>query len=259
MSSRTLASPATLVTLVTSVALAAATAVLAMVPAQARAATSGSVALTSDYRFRGVSQTHHGPALQAGIEHAADSGLYAGAWGSNVSWLSDLSAAGAPVSNSLELDGYLGYRGSFGGGAGFDVGALYYHYPGRYPSGFNSPDTGEIYLGVSAGVFSAKYSRALTDLFGFADSAGSEYLDLGANWQFSPSWTLHAHGGRQWIRNNAAFEYSDWKLGVTRAFANGFAIAAAYTGTDADEALYRNAHHTPIADSAFTLAVSRGF
>lgn len=263
MSSRTLARPATSVTLVTSVALAAAT-VLAMMPARANAETSGSLALTSDYRFRGVSQTNRDPALQAGIEHASDSGFYAGAWGSNVSWLSDLSAAGAPVSSSLELDGYLGYRGTFGETVGFDAGALYYHYPGDYPPGFNRPDTGEIYFGISAGalatgVFSAKYSHALTDLFGYADSDGSGYLDLAANWEFTPGWTVNAHGGRQWIAHNAAFAYTDWKLGVSRALANGVAIAAAYTGTDADDALYRNAHGNAIADGAFTLTVSKGF
>lgn len=265
MSSRTLARPAASVALVTSAALVVATAVLAMLPAPARAGTSGSVALASDYPFRGVSQTNGGPALQAGIEHAADNGFYAGAWGSNVSWLSDLSAAGTPISNSLELDGSLGYRGTFGSAVGIDAGALVYHYPGDYPSGFNRPDTGEIYFGLSAGgglgmgVFSAKYSYAFTDLFGYADSDGSGYLDLGAKWEFTPGWTLDAHGGRQWIRNNQSFAYRDWKLGVTRALANGFAIAAAYTGTDADDALYRNAHGNQIADGTITMTVSKGF
>lgn len=259
MSSRTLARPAASVTLVRSAAFAIATAALAMLPAQARAGVSGSVALTSDYVFRGVSQTNREPALQGGMEYAADSGFYLGAWGSNVSWLSDLSTAAAPVSNSLELDGYLGYRGTLGKTVGIDAGALYCRYPGDYPPGFNSPDTGEVYVGVSAGLFSAKYSYALTDLFGYADSDGSGYLDLGANWQFRPGWTVNAHAGRQWIRNNAAFEYSDWKLGVTRTFGNGVAIAAAYAGSDADDALYTNAFDRRVADGSVTITLSKGF
>lgn len=225
----------------------------------ARAGVSGSVALTSDYIFRGVSQTNQEPALQAGLEYAADSGFYVGTWGSNINWLSDLSTTQAPISSSLELDGYAGYRGKFGDSVGFDVGALYYWYPGDYPSGFNSADTAELYFGISAGVFSAKYSYALTDLFGYADSDGSGYLDVAVNWEFVPTWTLNLHGGKQWIENNEDFEYTDWKLGVTRSFDGGFAVALAYTDTDTERALYTNVHGNYIGDDTVVLTLTRTF
>ena len=131
--------------------------------------------------------------MQAGLEYAAGRrGFYVGTWGSNISWLSDLTAFGIPVSNSLELDVYGGYRGTLSEKVAFDVGALYYWYPGDFPSGFNSPDTGELYAGIPFGpfartTFGAKYSYALTDLFGYADSDGSGYLDLDANWEFVPT------------------------------------------------------------------------
>jgi uncharacterized protein (TIGR02001 family) len=245
-----------------SLAIAAA---LAFVPAKmAHAGVSGSVALTSDYVFRGISQNNQDPALQGGLEYAADNGLYVGTWGSNISWLSDLSTPAAPISSSLELDVYGGYRGKFGDTVGFDVGALYYWYPGDYPSGFNSPDTAELYFGISAGAlqtgqFSAKYSYALTDLFGYADSDGSGYLDASVNWEFVPSWTLNAHGGKQWIESNEDFEYTDWKLGVTKTFDGGFAVAVAYTDTDADEALYTNPHGNYIGDDTVVLTLSKTF
>ncbi|RNF83612.1 TorF family putative porin [Montanilutibacter psychrotolerans] len=243
-------------------------AVLALVMAMtdAQAGIAGSVAVTSDYVFRGVSQTNREPALQGGIEFApaSGSGFYAGAWGSNVSWLSDLSAVGAPVSNSVELDAYAGYRGKLGQRVSYDVGALYYAYPGDYPSGFNSPDTGEVLVGATVSLtdtasLGAKYSHAITDLFGFADSDGSGYLDLSLNWQFVPGWTLNVHGGKQWIENNADFAYADWKVGVSKAFDNGISLTAAYSDTDADPALYRNAYGNDIADSAFTLTASKAF
>src|SRR5262245_11531050 len=110
-----------------------------LVPAVAHAGTTGSVALTSDYIFRGISQNNQEPALQAGLEYAADSGFYVGTWGSNVSWLSDTPVPDDDISNSVELDFYGGYRGKFTESVGYDVGALYYWYPGDYPSGFNSP------------------------------------------------------------------------------------------------------------------------
>ena len=232
---------------------------LALLPGAAIAGASGSVAITSDYLFRGVSQTNGDPALQAGLEYAADNGFYAGAWGSSVSWLSDTPVPGDDISNSVELDFYGGYRGKFNDTVGFDVGALYYWYPGDYPSAFNSPDTGEIYAGITVGVFAAKYSYALTDLFGYADSDGSGYLDVAANWEFAPTWTLNAHAGKQWIGNNEAFEYADWKLGVTKTFEGGFGVALAYSDTDADQALYTNAHGNFLGDDTVVLTVTKTF
>lgn len=242
----------------------AAVVLLALTPAAAFAGTSGSVALTSDYLFRGVSQTNQEPALQAGLEFATDSGFYVGTWGSNVSWLSDVSTPDAPISSSLELDVYGGYRGKLSDKVGFDVGALYYWYPGDFPSGFNSADTGEIYFGITAGPFAsttltAKYSYAVTDLFGYADSDGSGYLDLGASWEFAPTWTLSAHAGKQWVENNDIAEYADWKLGVSKAFDSGFSVAVAYSDTDADEGLFTNPYGNFIADDAVTLTLTRTF
>lgn len=151
----------------------------------AQAGSSGNLALTSDYVFRGISQSNQHPALQAGIEQAADNGLYVGAWGSNVSWLADTSSSAAPISSSLELDAYAGWRGTLSPTVSVDVGAQYYAYPGHFPSGFNRADTLELYAGVTLAAskrvnLSAKYSLATTDLFGYADSHGSGYLDLSA-------------------------------------------------------------------------------
>ena len=189
----------------------------------AHAGTTGSVTVTSDYIFRGTSQTNQEPALQGGLEYAAESGLYIGTWGSNVSWLSDLSSPAAPISSSLELDVYGGYRGKFNDTVSYDVGALYYWYPGDFPSGFNSADTLEVYAGITVAAsekitLGAKYSVAATDLFGYTDSSGSGYLDLSANVVVAEGWTLGAHAGKQWIDGNGAFEYADWKLGITKAF-----------------------------------------
>lgn len=242
-------------------AIASSLSLLLLGTGPARAATSGSLALTSDYMFRGVSQTNRDPALQGGIEYAHDSGFYVGAWGSNISWLSDIPG---DISSSLELDGYLGYRGKAGQLVAYDVGVLTYDYPGDFPDGFSRADTTELYLGATVAPsetlsFGLKYSYAVTELFGYAGSDGSGYLDATLNWAFSPGWTLNAHGGRQWIENNEAFEYTDWKLGVTRAFDNGFSIAAAWTDTDAEQALYTNAFGNDIAGSTFAITFARSF
>jgi uncharacterized protein (TIGR02001 family) len=230
----------------------------------AQAGSSGNLALTSDYVFRGISQSNQHPALQAGIEQAADNGLYVGAWGSNVSWLADTSSSAAPISSSLELDAYAGWRGTLSPTVSVDVGAQYYAYPGHFPSGFNRADTLELYAGVTLAAskrvnLSAKYSLATTDLFGYADSHGSGYLDLSATFAVDEHWSLAAHAGQQWISHNTAFAYRDWKLGITRGYSNGVALGLAYTGTDADNALYTNPYGHTLARDTVALTLSKAF
>ena len=85
---------------------------------------SGSAALTSDYRYRGISQTLNDPAVQAGFTLTHTSGLYAGVWGSNVNF------GGADP--HLELDPFIGFSTALDGFAGkpiLDVGLWYYSYP----------------------------------------------------------------------------------------------------------------------------------
>ncbi|HIL91457.1 MAG TPA: hypothetical protein EYG50_01690, partial [Cycloclasticus sp.] len=80
---------------------------------------SGNVALTTDYVWRGVSQTDGAPAIQGGFDADLGNGLYAGVWASNVDFGSDASS---------EVDVYAGWAGQV---AGFDldVGVLHYAYP----------------------------------------------------------------------------------------------------------------------------------
>lgn len=212
----------------------------------AAADVSGNLTVTSDYLFRGITQTNEKPALQGTIEYAADGGLYIGGFGSSISWLSD---SNPDISSQVEFDLYGGYRGTFGdSGLAYDVGAIYYDYPGDFPSGFNSADTTEVYAGLSYGLFSAKYYYAVSDLFGIPDSDGSSALELGANWEFVPGWTLNSAAGKQWVENLDSADYAYWRVGVTKAFESGFSIAAAYN----DEDLLG-------PDETLTLAIAKAF
>lgn len=227
------------------VACALAAAVLA-VAGQAQAETTGSVGVVSDYLFRGVTQTNEDPALQGGVTWKHESGFYAGAWGSSISWLSDADPA---VSSSVELDGFLGYAGTFGeSDFGYDVGANYYWYPGDYPAGFTDPDTLELYFGLTWKILSAKYWYSTTDLFGIDGSDGSTNLDLALNYEFAPGWTVSPSVGRQWVENYSDLDYTFWKVGVTKAFENGFSVGAAYNDTNIDG-----------LDSTVTVALTMGF
>lgn len=198
----------------------------------------GSVAITNDYIFRGLTQTNTDPALQAGIEIDHASGFYAGAWGSNISWLHDYVPA--VNSSSLEIDVYAGYRTKIADTLGLDVGLYTYYYPGDYPKnvGYKLPYTTEGYVALSYAFVSLKYSHTFTNLFGFAHTKHSGYLDLSANYEFVPTWLLNAHIGRQKVNHFGAASYTDYKLGVTKNFDGGWSVALAWYDTNADKAVY---------------------
>ena len=106
--------------------LAAAVLAGAVSTAQAAPEISGNVALTSDYKFRGISQSNGDIAIQGGFDIGWDTGIYAGVWGSSV----DFDTDGSGYDGSLELDGYAGWASDISDNVGVDVGYMYYGYPG---------------------------------------------------------------------------------------------------------------------------------
>ncbi|RYM09138.1 MULTISPECIES: TorF family putative porin [Sphingobium] len=123
----------------------AALALMSSVPAFAQeepaspVTVTGSVAMVSDYRFRGVSMSDKGMAVQGGISVSHESGAYAGIWGSNLSGWGTFGGA------NMELDLNAGYAVDLGG-AKLDVGLIWY----MYPSGFDETDFAEPYVKLSS-------------------------------------------------------------------------------------------------------------
>ena len=103
---------------------------------------SGSAALVSDYRFRGVSQTDKEMAIQGGLTLAHESGFYAGTWASN------LSGWGTFGGSNMELDIFGGFKAELTPGIALDAGLNWYMYPG----GADETDFGEIYAKLSTTV-----------------------------------------------------------------------------------------------------------
>lgn len=217
---------------------------------------SGSLALTSDYAFRGLTQTNREPALQGGFEYAHASGFYLGAWGSNISWLSDGQDS---VSSSVEIDGSAGFRGSWGDAVNYDVGVIYYWYPGDYPGGFTDPDTVEGYFSVGWSILTLKVSHSFTDLFGIEGSDGSGYLDLSLSQGFAEKWTFNAHVGHQRVDSYSDLDYTDWSLAIARGLGNGFGLALAYVDTNAEEDFYTNAFDHYVGKATGILTLTKKF
>jgi uncharacterized protein (TIGR02001 family) len=188
---------------------------------------SANVSITSNYLYRGLSQTGNKPALQGGFDYAHESGFYAGVWGSSISWLSDFGVA---ANAGTEFDTYAGFSGE-AGDIGYDVGFLRYNYPGEY-GGNLTANTNELYGSVSYKFVTAKYSRSSGNLFGFADSSGSGYLDLSASYDLEDAGiSLGAHYGKQTVANNSASDYTDYNFSVSKEI-GGYGFSVMYSKTD---------------------------
>ncbi len=96
---------------------------------------SANIGVTSNYIWRGVTQTGDQSAIQGGVDYENDNGFYAGTWISNVTWT---------ATPGYEQDWYLGY-GFEAGPVGLDVGYIFY----SYPVGTGQDDFGEAYVNVS--------------------------------------------------------------------------------------------------------------
>jgi uncharacterized protein (TIGR02001 family) len=162
----------------------------------------------TDYRYRGITQTRFKPTLQGGIDFTHKSGFYLGTWGSGIQWIKDAGAS----DGSVELDLYGGYKGEITKSLAYDVGFLRYWYVGNKLSqvpGFANANTTEVYGALTYGVFTAKYLRSVSNLFGFNNSSGSQYFDLSAAIDLGNGWGLTPHVGRQKVQNNGNFNYYD--------------------------------------------------
>jgi len=223
------------------------------VRAQEASSVSVNVAAVSDYRYRGISQTRLQPALQGGADYVNNpTGLYAGAWASTITWIKDAGGDG-----HVELDLYAGKRGQVSEAVSYDVGVLTYVYASN--SLPVSTNTTEVYGELGYGPAYVKYSHSVTNLFGFADSKNSGYLDVGANIDAGEGWTINLHGGRQNVKHNDAASYTDWKLGVTKDF-GVVSCALAVIGTNAQEAAYTSAANGKfLGRTALQLTISKVF
>ncbi len=199
------------------------------------------VGVATEYRYRGISQSQKDPALSGGVDVTHNpTGFYAGAWASTIKWTKATEVNGTAGSGNLEIDVYAGKRGEIVKDVSYDLGTLVYLYPNNKlgnVSGYADATTWEIYGQVGYGPAYFKYSYALTNLFGNANSKGSYYLDAGINQPIADGLTFNLHAGRQVIENAVNGSYNDWKVGLTKDF--GFVVGSiAYIGTDANETFY---------------------
>lgn len=185
---------------------------------------SANVSLTSDYVWRGFTQTYKKPALQGGFDLSHESGVYIGTWGSNVRFVESGPSDGA----HLELDLYAGYSHEFKNGVGLDVGYNRYMYPGAESN--LDYDFGEFYVSGNFNMITLGYNYA-PEFFG--NSGKAHYFSLGLEYALPHDFTLGASVGYQKFSDNSDANYTDWGLSISKSF-GGADFTLAYTDTNID-------------------------
>ena len=212
---------------------------------------TGSVGLVSDYRFRGVSQSDRGMAIQGGLTATHESGVYVGTWGSNLSGWGTFGGA------NMELDLFAGYAIPLGdSGATLDLGLTWY----MYPSGADKTDFAEPYVKLSSqvgpvkGLLGVAYapkqealgnvcSDAACTIFNPGDKEDNLYVwaDVSGAIPNTPV-SLKAHMG--WSNGNPGLgpngtsiaptgKYLDWLVGADLAVpGTPLTLSIAYVDTD---------------------------
>ena len=217
---------------------------------------TGNVALTTDYIFRGISQTNTDPALQGGFDFEHKSGFYAGVWGSNVEFGDEAH---------IEIDLYGGYKFKVGKMIEVDVGGIHYRYPGdRTTDKDGDPTTGdsnfeEVYAGATfstknIGNYNVKYSYA-PDFYRSNESA--YYLEF--NWDLAfkngigvAAHVGHSNGDHFQPKGAPDTDYNDYKIAVSKEI-KGFNFELALT----DTSLSKKECGSDLCESRLVLTVSK--
>ena len=211
---------------------------------------SANVALTSEYRFRGVDLSGGDVAVQGGLDLGHESGFYVGTWASTL----DNDTVGF---GDIELDVYGGWSGDVGEGVALDVGVIGYLYPDAGPGDF---DYVEFYswLGFTFGPAETTVGVAYApeqDSLGGTDNL-YVYSDVGVGIPNTPV-TLTGHLGYTagvitFPDDGDAF---DWSIGAEANIYGPLTLSAAYVGAEGDIA--PGAYD--FVDDAFVVTLSASF
>ncbi len=178
---------------------------------------SWNAAVTSEYLYRGISQTDDQPAIQAGAGYAFDNGIYVGAWASNVDFNEGTDA---------EIDTFIGWNRALSDSATLDVQLLRYNYVGE-PSGVDYAYN-ELLGKV---VFNEQYTVMATYTNDYLNSGETSfYYAASGSWELGRDVNLTAGVGYTTI-SGPADNYLDYSVGVNRDF-GPVNVSVSYIGTD---------------------------
>lgn len=181
---------------------------------------SFNVGASSDYVFRGASQTDENPQIFAGVDTTLWGVGYAGAWVSNVDFNNGTDA---------EYDLYVGIKPQAGPFT-LDLAVIYYGYINA-PSGAPDQDYVEFKAAGSAPVGAATVGAAVfySDDF-FGETGPATYVELNAAVPVAEKFTVSGALGYQDVDYDG--DYTTWNLGVSYAVNDVIGVDLRYHDTD---------------------------
>lgn len=199
-------------------------------PAVSAADFTANIGVTSNYVWRGATQTQNGPAVQGGLDYESDLGIYAGLWASNVDFGNEVKGntiGGGDIDdndsgNQYELDAYFGWGMDFTDNVGIDIGYVYYHY-GMIESG---SDFGELYGSVNfwwfevgvAGTVNDQKPKEAEDTASFV--AGDYFFWGSVAVPFGETWSAALTAGQYNFKNDGELvpvELPDGRIDLEKA------------------------------------------
>jgi uncharacterized protein (TIGR02001 family) len=196
-------------------------------------AVTGAVTVTSDYRFRGISQNDRNFAPQGTINVTGPEGFYVGAWASQVDF--DPASSNNP---EVELDIYGGKHTDLWG-VDWNFEPYYYSYPSASYGGGPKPDYFELINQFTKAFGPASFTAtwAWSDNLAFDGGTGN-YLEGLASYTILDWLSVSGHLGHQWAQNAkyvGSRDYTWGDFGATASY-QGFALDIRYVGTDLSSA-----------------------
>ena len=186
----------------------------------AAAELSANIGATSNYVWRGVTQTDDGAAISGGLDYAHDSGFYAGTWASNVDFGSD-------DDTTAEVDLYGGYANEFGGGVGYDLGVIHYAYPGG-----DELDFTEIYASLSFGPVTGGVNYTI-DKESDVDE-DDVYYYLSAGFDVAPTWSIGGTIGHYDFDSGDSYTHGQIDIGKSVGDFGDFTLSISVADEDDD-------------------------
>jgi uncharacterized protein (TIGR02001 family) len=216
----------------------------------------GSVTLTTEYVYQGLSLSDEKPAIQGGLDYVyTPLQFYAGIWSSTIDFDAD--------DGGIEIDYFGGFEDAFGNGLGWDVGIYYTSYP-------RSDDTLEFhFLEFYSGLlynFDSLPSKPSTNIYiSYTDDEfgvgtdDSVYIYGQLDFSLPYDMTLGLHGGYKYTEGEhgfSDFDYLDWKINLSKQII-GFVMDFSYTTTtdQADACGFA----PDICDGRITVSLSKFF
>jgi uncharacterized protein (TIGR02001 family) len=216
----------------------------------------GTLWLTSNYMYRGISNTDNNPAIQLELDYSyTPIGFYAYVWGSNIDFNDGES--------DYEIDYGIGFAGAFNNDVGWDVGIVYYSYPDS--SIKPEYDYFDAYAGISYTYESILLKPTIGTTFWyspeyFGEDDAATYIEANLNLTLPHDVSLSLHAGYQDVSGNktsgpAGYDFADYSIGLAKNII-GIDMDLTYSNTiDQTDAC----GNTDICDGTITFTASRSF